>query len=162
VLRHLLSREVDLPDAISQVNAVLLRRNAYASLVLVSIEKATGRVDYVNAGHLPPLVFEGDGARSLDGPHGTWLGLPVSSSQVVVTDTIEPGGTLLLFTDGLVEERGEVIDVSIDHLAARARRLGAAPSALVEGLLDHRLSDRSERTVDDDIAVVAIRRAFAR
>lgn len=61
--------------------------------------------------------------------------------------------TLLLFTDGLVERRGEDIDVSLERLAALRMRPGAALEEIVEEVL-RRLDARH---AEDDVAVLAAR-----
>jgi chemotaxis family two-component system sensor kinase Cph1 len=82
-----------------------------------------------NAGHPPPLLVHGDGLVSTlvtppDRPLGIGADCPRSETEVV----LQPGVTLLLFTDGLVERRGQVIDDGIRSLSTTLTDLG--PPAL--------------------------------
>ena len=68
---------------------------------------------------------------------------------------LEPGATLILYSDGLVERRGEAIDVGLEHLrlaAQRSRRLTV--DDLCEALVGEMLDGRP---IKDDVVVLAIR-----
>jgi serine phosphatase RsbU (regulator of sigma subunit) len=65
------------------------------------------------------------------------------------------GATLVLYSDGLVERRGESIDRGLERLAASAERFAALPlPAFCEALVDDLLG---EREVRDDVVVVGVR-----
>ena len=66
-----------------------------------------------------------------------------------------PGQTLLLFTDGLLERRGEDLDLGRDRLGPRSPRLPADLTADDLTALVERLRDPSR---DDDVAVLAVTR----
>jgi serine phosphatase RsbU (regulator of sigma subunit) len=66
---------------------------------------------------------------------------------------MRPGSTLVAFTDGLVERRGESLDVGLERLAASARK-GAAT---VETLLDVLVADLMDDGSEDDTAMLAFR-----
>ncbi len=68
---------------------------------------------------------------------------------------LEPGATLILYSDGLVERRGEAIDVGLEQLRAaaeRSRSLGV--DELCEALVGELLEGRP---IHDDVVVLAIR-----
>ncbi|MFC9925958.1 PP2C family protein-serine/threonine phosphatase [Streptomyces sp. NPDC127190] len=124
-----------------------------ATCLLVRVDPARGQLTLASAGHLPPLLINRDGAATLlpvpvGPPLGTGLG-----GYDVTTHTLEPGQTLVLFTDGLVERRGEDIDDSLARLAA----LRFAPDAGLDAILDTVLGHLDARNAEDDVAVLGAR-----
>ena len=147
----------------------LARLNDYAprvpgargsTAVCVIIDTDAGTLRWARAGHPPPLLLRHDGELVvLDDAGGPLLGAYVpgsgSSAYTSVTTGFVPGDTVLLYTDGLVERRGELIDDGIDRLAAAARKLMVIdPSRQVTDLIAAVVPDQY---VHDDIALVAAR-----
>ncbi len=102
------------------------------------LDPGSGRLEYASAGHPPSLLLDPDGtARFLDGGRSPVLpGFPPGGRRARATTTLEPGARLVLYTDGLVERRGEVIDVGLAHLRAGAEALHGRPAeAFADGLL---------------------------
>ena len=124
-----------------------------ATCLLVQVDPARGTASLASAGHLPPVVFDGVGTGELlQLPVGPPLGTGVGGYEQV-THTLSPDDTLLMYTDGLVERRGEDIDVSLKRLAG----LRLPPGAGVETLLDEVLVRLDARRAEDDVAVLAAR-----
>lgn len=118
----------------------------------------TGQLTLASAGHPAPLSVSADGAtRFLPVRTGPPLGAGVTAFEAT-TATLEPGTTLLCFTDGLVERRTEDIDAGFARLAevAGARH---SPSGPLEPFLDELLVQMRDPDRSDDIAVLALRRA---
>ena len=65
-----------------------------------------------------------------------------------------PGSMLLAYTDGLVERRGELLDIGLDRLAASARSAASADS--LDSVLTSVLADMAQDTSEDDTALLAI------
>jgi anti-anti-sigma factor len=128
---------------------------AMTTVACLRLEPAAGRLTYCSAGHPPPLVLDAGEVGFLDGGLSPALGLPISGPRPQATLTLSPGATLLVYTDGLVERRGESLDEGLERLAAAvtARRSEPLP-ALVDGVLS-RLVDGDGG--NDDVAVVAVR-----
>ena len=83
---------------------------------------------WARAGHLPPVLVSGESARELPLPGGLLLGMDADADYEEATQLLRPGDTLLLFTDGLIERRGEsIVDVLGDFVAA------VAPAAVTSG-----------------------------
>ncbi|MGY1662552.1 SpoIIE family protein phosphatase [Geodermatophilus sp. SYSU D00705] len=120
------------------------------------VDPAAGTVRWARAGHLPPLLLTPGGSRFLDGAgSGAVLGAPGRPPYREGTTEVPPGATLLLYTDGLVERRGEVLDEGLDRVrAAAARHAAADPVRLTTRLLDDVLADTDQ---PDDVAVIAAR-----
>ncbi|WP_225802932.1 PP2C family protein-serine/threonine phosphatase [Streptomyces sp. NK15101] len=124
-----------------------------ATCLLVRVDPARGTATFASAGHLPPVVFGPDGSAELvDLPVGPPLGTGVGGYEPT-TRPLAPGETLLIFTDGLVERRGEDIDLSLARLAALRLPAGSGPEQVVEEVL-HRLDAHH---AEDDVAVLAAR-----
>ncbi|MFC8192619.1 SpoIIE family protein phosphatase [Cellulomonas sp. NPDC057328] len=107
-----------------------------------------------NAGHLPPLLLHPDGtAELLTRPADLLLGLRAHNERHDHTVEIRPGSTLLLYTDGLVERRGERLSVGLERLRAAAEALAASP---LEELCDRLIADLASSS-EDDVALLAVR-----
>ncbi|MFJ7065864.1 PP2C family protein-serine/threonine phosphatase [Streptomyces sp. NPDC101115] len=125
-----------------------------ATCLLIQVDPARSTATFASAGHLPPVVFAADGSAELvELPVGPPLGTGLGGYEPAVR-TLAPADTLLLFTDGLVERRGEDIDVSLDRLAALRLPPGSGPDEVVDEVL-RRLD---AHTAEDDVAVLAARR----
>jgi serine phosphatase RsbU (regulator of sigma subunit)/anti-sigma regulatory factor (Ser/Thr protein kinase) len=120
------------------------------------IDRELGEVCWARAGHLPPLLMTPDGATLLDGAgSGTVLGVPGRRPYTEGRLPIRPGSCLGLFTDGLVERRGEDLDAGLQRLLAAAGRLAhLPPEQLATALLRDQLADTDQ---PDDVAVVLAR-----
>jgi len=97
--------ESDLALLISNVNALIYEASAssrYATLFYAELDPATRRLDYVNAGHNPPLLVRGEKAIHLD-TGGTVVGLLPNFPYQQGTIALEPGDVLVAFTDGISE-----------------------------------------------------------
>ncbi|MBW8487155.1 SpoIIE family protein phosphatase [Actinomadura parmotrematis] len=110
------------------------------------IDPAAGTLEYANAGHPPPLLRAADGAVTpldavLDTPLGVVPGAPCAAAGAA----FPPGATLLLYTDGLVERRGEHLGTGLARLSAA---LGAAARPL-EPLADALLAATAPGGADD-------------
>jgi serine phosphatase RsbU (regulator of sigma subunit)/CheY-like chemotaxis protein/anti-sigma regulatory factor (Ser/Thr protein kinase) len=125
-----------------------------ATLLFVVIDAAAGTVTLARAGHPPPALRAVDGSvKFLETARTLPLGVDPDEVPSQETYPIKPGETLLLFTDGLVERRGEPITDSFDRLLDA---LAEAP-AEVEMLCEHVLQrTATEQGRDDDVAVLAV------
>ncbi|MER6035959.1 PP2C family protein-serine/threonine phosphatase [Streptomyces sp. NPDC001835] len=124
-----------------------------ATCLLARIDPGRGQITLAGAGHLPPLLIGPDGAAALlPVPVGPPLGTGLGGYESV-THPAAPGQTLLLFTDGLVERRGEDIDRSLARLAGLRFPAGQD----IEAVLDTVLTGLDARHAEDDVAVLAAR-----
>lgn len=125
----------------------------FATIVVGVGDLDSGRIRVTNAGHLPPLLVDGGDARYVETEPGAALGI-FSGEQYRSTEVqLAPGAALLLFTDGLVERRGESIDVGLEHLRGVVRDGPAELEQLVDTVLDEMIGDG----VEDDTAVLGFR-----
>ena len=130
-----------------------------STAILARIEDATdvpGRVlRWSNAGNAPPVVLMPDGSTVLlDDKSDLLLGVDPAHARQDHEIHLEPGSTLLLYTDGLIERRGTSIDVGIADLRSA---LGALAGAPLGHLCDNVLEMLAPHTGEDDIALIAAR-----
>jgi len=124
-----------------------------ATCLLAVADPNRGRWTLASAGHLPPALFvAGRPTELIATPVGPPLGTGVGGYAQVTVDLV-PDQILMLYTDGLVERRGEDIDVSLARLAS----LTFPPTGELEQLLRMVLGVLAPSAPDDDIAVLAAR-----
>ncbi|WP_116114966.1 PP2C family protein-serine/threonine phosphatase, partial [Amycolatopsis ruanii] len=100
----------------------------FATAVVADLELDTGRMRWASAGHLPMLTCGADGVRYLERPNAPMLGVPFAFDIAEYEETIAPGSDLLLYTDGLVERRAEVLDDGLDRLTGAFAGVAALPT----------------------------------
>jgi anti-sigma regulatory factor (Ser/Thr protein kinase)/putative methionine-R-sulfoxide reductase with GAF domain len=125
-----------------------------ATAAYAIIDPATGALRYASAGHPPPVVIrQGERASLMKAGTAPPLGTLPFAAYGEVQETLEPGDTILLYTDGLIERRREPLNVGLERL-----REVAAATASAEQLCQ-RVTDQLVPPTggDDDIAVVALR-----
>jgi CheY-like chemotaxis protein len=125
-----------------------------ATLCLLTLDPATGVVRLASAGHLPPLLRTDQDVTFVEA-HGPLLGIN-APRPAEAEFTLPPGGTLVLYTDGLVERRDTDIDVGLGLLAKAAAEVDPDLDAFTRRLV-RQLAGAGQQA--DDIAVVALRRA---
>lgn len=119
----------------------------------------TGEITLANAGHPRPLVMHRDGTTDLVKTKlGPPLGVGLTAYEPTHT-TLPPSSTLLCYTDGLIERRGEDITAGLERLCRTAA--GIAPEQKLEQSLRELLDGMRHADAADDIAILAMRRASA-
>jgi serine phosphatase RsbU (regulator of sigma subunit)/FixJ family two-component response regulator len=157
-LRHALrafAGEGHPPRAIASLLNTVLQRyhpSIIATVCLVQLDVATGEAEIINCGHIPPLLI-GDGQAAWRGQGGMLLGAPVDYAHVERA-VVPPGGTILLITDGLVEDRGSALD---DNLERLRRAVQGSRDESLDAFTDRILAMFGAR--EDDVALIALRRA---
>ena len=127
----------------------------FATVLLAIFDRRDNRLTIACAGHLQPLLITAGHADYLDLPVGPPIGAtrnpPRYAEQVI---QLPAPATLLLFTDGLVERRGESIDDGLERLRCAATQ---APPG-VEPMLTY-VADELQQApaVDDDTAILGVR-----
>ncbi|WP_426569209.1 SpoIIE family protein phosphatase [Streptomyces canus] len=125
-----------------------------ATCLLVLVDHEAGTCTAATAGHLPPILVHPDGGTEmLHLPAGPPIGTELGDYEMT-TFAFEPGAVLLLYTDGLVEQRGQDIDDSVRGLT----EMGLSADGPLEHLLDTLLTRLTSGMCEDDIALLAARR----
>ncbi|GAB3660808.1 hypothetical protein GCM10027589_22680 [Actinocorallia lasiicapitis] len=128
----------------------------FTTLAYAVLNPESGSFVVSNAGHPPALVIAADGSVSLGlGEPGTPLGWPSQRQQA--SFLVEPGNTVVFYSDGLVENRRRGVDAGLDELVVVAQNappeVVTDPEILVDYLVDQMLSGYDH---DDDITVLAL------
>jgi anti-sigma regulatory factor (Ser/Thr protein kinase) len=128
---------------------------AFATLVYAVVDPETLVCRYTSAGHPPPLALFPDGrVELLEGGRGLPLGTGANARYRQDVVELPAGTVLVLYTDGLVERRGESIDAGFEELRAAALGGPRDPEQLVEHILESMIGSRER---EDDIAIIAVR-----
>ncbi|MFB8024593.1 MULTISPECIES: SpoIIE family protein phosphatase [unclassified Streptomyces] len=124
-----------------------------ATCCIAVVDRREGVCEVASAGHPPPVFIDpgAPGARVARMSVGPPLGTGFGGYRTTVLPC-GPGTVLFMYTDGLVERRGEDIDVSIERLT----QLTIPASGRLEDLLEE-VVDRFADTAEDDIAVLVSR-----
>ncbi|MFH8346601.1 SpoIIE family protein phosphatase [Streptomyces sp. NPDC018045] len=137
-----------------------LETERFATCTYVQADLESGALHVARAGHLGPLVWDAAGHTDWHPVRGGLpLGLATAFGQDHFPETqlfLEPDSTLLLCTDGLVEQPGQDITAGIDALAAAVRNGPAELEALADQLSDQLWARPGS---DDDMALVLLHRA---
>ena len=127
-----------------------------ATILCAMFDTERREITLTSAGHPPPVLVSDGVARVML----TEVGVPVGvrPTQAYRSRTLSgiDSGTLISFTDGLVERRGEDLDAGLERLRQAAGRADASLSALIARLLDE--VPLGPRT--DDIAILGVRWAW--
>jgi signal transduction histidine kinase/DNA-binding NarL/FixJ family response regulator/anti-sigma regulatory factor (Ser/Thr protein kinase) len=156
-LRAYILEGFDCGAALTRLNRLVdnLGRRQFATVLCVCFDPRRGELRYSSAGHPSPLLVPpGEPGVFL---YRTALGPPIGALGEAITyptrtAELPRGWRLLLYTDGLVEDRRVGIDAGLEALA----RAVAEPVDHVDDLLETLMSTAARRTRRDDIAVLAL------
>jgi serine phosphatase RsbU (regulator of sigma subunit) len=133
--------------------ASVARDGHFATVLCGALDVATGRVTIANAGHPAPLLVGPNGAEFVETnigvPVGVRRGSPYTETEFVFTR----GSTLLLYTDGAVERRGERLDAGLQRL----RDVSSGVDGSLEQFLDTIVSGVLPQGAEDDTALLGVR-----
>ena len=125
----------------------------FATMLCALIDVGAHRLTVASAGHLPPLVIDDDGVRFVQFDANVPIGVARKSPYLETAVSVGPNTTLIAFTDGLVERRGEVLDVGL----ARLRETATNAELPLEDLLLELAHGLASEGHHDDTAIVGIR-----
>ncbi len=134
----------------------VLLPDVLASVVYAVLDPATGKLSYANAGHPPPLVVGRSGRTGyLDDTAGTMLGASADGGITAGHRCLRPGARLVLYTDGLIEDRRRDITDGLAILAETLRRAGPRSAEETCATVQAALLGTAQRA--DDVCLLAAR-----
>jgi phosphoserine phosphatase RsbU/P len=152
-------------DLLRDLNTTLAPKTAptkFVTMVVGLLDPVTGTIDFANAGHVAPLVISKDGARQLTTTDMV-VGLFAAAKYRNQSVTLDPGDSLVLFTDGVTEAENE-----------REEQLGLEPVATLVSTLHGTPAPRVLETIEtyvqqfvgdapaaDDVTMFALTRLTA-
>ncbi|MEU4771791.1 SpoIIE family protein phosphatase [Micromonospora sp. NPDC023644] len=157
-LRAYVLEGFDPGDSLTRLNRLVgtAEGRSFATVFCLWFSPRTGRLRYASAGHPSPLLIRGDDVALL---HDRALGPPVGAIPDTTYRTVEgalaAGDRLLLYTDGLIEDRQRGIDAAL----ATLRQDAATPGEHVTDLIDAVVERVAGRPLRDDVAVLALEAA---
>lgn len=153
---HAYAAQGDQPATIlTKLNALVSVKSSgqLATVLCVMVDPDARELTLTSAGHLPPLLISGGRGEFVKTDVGLPIGVDRNAAYTSVTVSVAPGATLLAFTDGLVERRGESIDVGLGRLREHA----TSNHATLDELLTRVVSNLRHDGPDDDTAIAGIR-----
>jgi len=148
---------LDLPpaDVLEYLDGIVREQdeNQIVTCLYAVFDPADRTLRMANAGHLPPILVTADGeTRTLTGSEDPPLGAgPFNLTQRDVR--LDAGALAVLYTDGLVERRGEDLEKGIRALAELAGQISGPTQEIPERLVQNLVPDG----LDDDVAVLVAR-----
>ncbi len=157
-LRFVTVQGTELEDVVRRTDELLDAQETelVATVVVARYHPSTGEVRIVSGGHPPPLLVDAAGVVTQLTATGGAIGWPGAGSDKAVTARLEVGESLILYTDGLIEARKDIID-GMDKLARHASDLHQLPAKQLADELVTRSLAGADR-LDDSLALV-VRRA---
>ncbi len=153
---HAYAAQGDPPVTILSKLSALLdieRDGAFATVLCGTIDPVHHQMTFASAGHLPPLLLADGGAEFVTMTTGLPVGVGTTAPYESVTISVPDRGTVLVYTDGLVERRGESLDTGL----ARFRECALGVDGSMEHLLTHVVDELTEAESDDDTAILGLR-----
>jgi serine phosphatase RsbU (regulator of sigma subunit) len=155
--------EPSLADAVARINRTVCQNvpsSKYVTFFLAGLDPASGLLDFVNAGHNPPILVRKDGSVETLSDGGLVLGL----FETVVYDggrvEMRPGDTLVVYSDGVTEtwdpDGEEFGEEGLVPFVVRSRALGA--EALQNAILREIEGFEAGARATDDRTIVVLKR----
>lgn len=159
---QLVTGDADIAASIARANRLLSAENEasmFVTLFFAEFDMRTGRLDYCNCGHNPPLLIRDSGVCEELGATGMPLAMLPDSAYETGRVTVGPGERLFLYTDGVTEATtAENVEFGLDRLAATVEefRRGTARD-LIDGTFQRVDEFAGGAPQSDDLTCLALR-----
>lgn len=155
-VRAYLAEGHEIEDALARLRDLLdvETDHQFATLLLGELDTSAGRLRLVSAGHFAPVLIADGRATMLECPVATPVGVSAAAPIRSAVVPVGRSGTLVAFTDGAIERRGESIDTGLERLRAAAAGVGAGQ---LDGVLDELLGALASEANKDDTVLLGLR-----
>lgn len=161
VLRAFASTGASTDEVMARTNAVLCALPEdvpFVTCCYLVLDPGLERVRWSSAGHPPPVLGGPAGAAWLPIAASLPLGIAEDVTFVEQQCQLDPGDAIVLFTDGLVERRGEPLDTGVARVRALVEAAAGRPA---DDLVADLMTTLVPEDRPDDVALVVIRRDSA-
>jgi phosphoserine phosphatase RsbU/P len=164
VLRTLVDEELEAPALAERLNVQICRHSPssrFITLFYGVYAPATGALTYVNAGQTPPLIRRLDGRYDRLGSTGVALGMFEGSVFGAAETMLQPGETLVLYSDGITEAEdpaGQPFEEAGLEMVVE-RNACAQPSEIGTRILSAVAEHAKASRFTDDLTVLVLKRA---
>ena len=134
------------------------RANMFATVFLAILDPESGRLDYINGGHEAPALLRGGVVAGRLPPNGPAVGLLPRMEFGVASLVLQPGDTLLAFTDGVTDAKGPEGFFGEERLLAFVARPFPGAAALLGGIEAELARHVGTEERYDDVTLLALRR----
>lgn len=127
-------------EALMKLNDLLAgrsRRGMFATLLYIELDATTGNMTLSNAGHLPPIIKKADGSLvKLETAGGAPLGMLPGMKLFQEEAKLEPGDTVVLYTDGIIEAMNSREELyGYERFEELLKKSGSGPGVLKDAII---------------------------
>jgi len=144
--------EAGIKQAAGVMSAALEVNHAYVTVFHCKFDPRTGSVEYVDAGHGHARLLRGATGQELLPQRSAPIGIFPDTQFLVGRATLEPGDSLVVFSDGLLDLRPDLATKDV-RLPSDARR-----AATAQEMVDILARGARDRDLFDDVTVLALKR----
>ncbi|MCC6487916.1 MAG: SpoIIE family protein phosphatase [Candidatus Hydrogenedentes bacterium] len=166
VLRSLALTHLPPDFLLAQANELLVSRvgatGRFVTGCVIVLDLASGTLTYSSAGHHPPLLLRVDSGeiQELSSRNGLPLGISRETEYEAHHVRLQPGDTLLLYTDGVTEVQGDSGFYGMDRLkSALGRNLGRSAHQVLDEIERELDAFRGTSVISDDVTILSMRYA---
>lgn len=149
-------------DLVRELNQMLAPKTApskFATLCAAVLDPVTGRVDYTNAGHVPPIILRRDRVETLNSTDMV-VGLFMSAEYRTQSVELGPGDSLVLFTDGVTEaEDANEQELGLQSVCTLLEAsVGTRAPEILAAIEEHVHRHIGDSPAGDDVTMLAVTR----
>ncbi len=153
-IRAFASRGDDPADILNGLTRLLdvVHDHHFATVLCAIVNLDQQTITIANAGHPAPMLLHSSGVSFLATEVGPPIGVATSCGYNAVTHEFSPGSSVLMFTDGVFERRGETVDTGLERLRESVPASAERLTDVLDGVLANQMTAESH----DDSAILGV------